>query len=67
MRISKSVRGDLATLVYELGNSGTIEDHAARHARLLELAREVHSEIAYAAWQLDHAQQTSPNANHKEA
>jgi hypothetical protein len=66
MRISKSVRADLATLVCEMGNSGTIQEHDTRHARLLELADEIHSEIAYAAWQLDHAQQNSPNANHKD-
>jgi len=44
----------------------TIDSMQGWHARLLILAEEVRSEIAYHAFKLDHAQQNSPNQNHTE-
>jgi hypothetical protein len=66
MKLSKALIADLAATIDGMDTAQTIDAMEGWHARLVILAEEVKSEIAYAAWQLDHAQQTSPNQNHTE-
>jgi hypothetical protein len=67
MKLSKALIADLAATIDGMDTAQTIDSMQGWHARLVILAEEVKSEIAYHAFKLDHAQQESPNANHKES
>jgi hypothetical protein len=66
MKLSKALIADLAATIDGMDTAQTIDSMQGWHARLLILAEEVRSEIAYHAFKLDHAQQNSPNQNHTE-